>query len=184
MVSWGRGGGGSQGGGWNMTTRRGAKNYRWQNIKDYKGKTNSAQSVLANLLWLLYQPGTAGSTHRPHMYPTPGRAWEIGVVWGCAKAVPARPPSPLTPLLHCGNPTLRKRRRRHHTFSILSSIIMWRGARRLYSERPCWRWSSFKKQNIYDAVNQILCNWKKMTRDAKQWWHEKKGWKNTAMMRR
>ena len=34
------------------------------------------------------------STHRPHMYPTPGRAWGMGVVRGCARAVPARPPPP------------------------------------------------------------------------------------------
>ena len=46
------------------------------------------------------------STHRPHMYPTPGRAWGMGVVGGCARAVPAQPPSPLTPLLH--NSSLRQ----------------------------------------------------------------------------
>ena len=34
------------------------------------------------------------------MYPTPGRAWGMGVVRGCAGAVPARPHSPLTPLLY------------------------------------------------------------------------------------
>ena len=50
-----------------------------------------------HLFWLLYWPG---STHRPHKYPTPGRAWGMGVVGGRTRAVPARPPSPLTPLLH------------------------------------------------------------------------------------
>ena len=73
----------------------GKEHFRWQNREEYKGKTNWAQSALARLLWLLYQPG---STHRPHMYPTPGRAWGMGVVRGCARAVLARPPSPLTPL--------------------------------------------------------------------------------------
>ena len=67
------------------------QNYRCQNRKEYKGKTNSAQSALPHLLWLLYWPG---STHIPHMYPTPGWAWGMGVVRGCARAVPARPPSP------------------------------------------------------------------------------------------
>ena len=58
---------------------------------------NWAQSALAPLLWLLYWPS---STHRPQMYPMPGRAWVMGLVGGCARAVAARPPSPLTPLLH------------------------------------------------------------------------------------
>ena len=51
------------------------ENYRWQNIKEYKGKMNSAQSALVRLLWLLYRPG---SNHNPHMYPTPSRAWGMG----------------------------------------------------------------------------------------------------------
>ena len=51
------------------------QNYRWQNKKEYKGKTNWAQSALARAvparpppwlhsytIWLLYQPG---GTHRP-----------------------------------------------------------------------------------------------------------------------
>ena len=67
------------------------QNYRWQNRKEYDGKMNSAQYALARLFWLLYW---AGSTHRPHMYPTPGRAWVMGVVGGCARAVPALPPPP------------------------------------------------------------------------------------------
>ena len=88
------------------------QNYRCQNRKEYKGKMNWAQSALVLLLWLLYWPC---STNRPHMYPT----WGMGVVGGCTRAVLAKPPSPLTPLLHnlhCGNPTLRKRWCRHHTF--------------------------------------------------------------------
>ena len=60
-----------------------------QNRKEYKGKTNLAQSALGSLLWPLYRPG---STHRPHMYPTPGWAWGMGVVGGCARAVPSQPP--------------------------------------------------------------------------------------------
>ena len=80
--------------------------------KSIKGRwIHLAQSALARLLWLLYRPG---STHRPHMYPTPGRAWGIGVVGGCARAVPARPPSPLSisrllrySSLRRGNLTLR-----------------------------------------------------------------------------
>ena len=64
---------------------------RWQNRKEYKGKTSWAQSALARLLWLLYRPC---STHRPHIYPTPGRAWGMWVVGGCARTVLA----PLTPL--------------------------------------------------------------------------------------
>ena len=72
------------------------QNYWWQNRKEYKGKTNLAQSVLACLLWLLYR---LGSTHRPHMYPMPGRVWGMGVVRGCARAVPAQPHS-LTAILH------------------------------------------------------------------------------------
>ena len=86
------------------------QNYRRQNRKEYKGKTNLAQSELARLLWLLYRPS---STHRPHVYPTRGRAWGMGLVRGCARAVPSRPPSPCQDILHCGNPTLRKQRCRH-----------------------------------------------------------------------
>ena len=41
------------------------QNYRWQHRKEYKGKTNWAQSALARLLWLLYKPS---STHRPNTY--------------------------------------------------------------------------------------------------------------------
>ena len=65
-----------------------SQNYRWQNRKEYKGKTNWAQSALARLLWLLYR---LGSTHSPHMYPTPGRAcWlGMGAVGGCARAEPS-----------------------------------------------------------------------------------------------
>ena len=116
------------------------QNYRWQNRKEYKEKTNSAQSVLAGLFWLLYWPG---STHRPHMDPTPGRAWGMRVRQGSTS--PALPldftptqsgccTGPATPTDHppfvsisClgllrhsslrhGNPTLRKRWRTHCTF--------------------------------------------------------------------
>ena len=52
---------------------------------------------LAHLLDLLYRPI---STHSPHIYPTPGWVWGMGVVGECARAVLAWPPSPLTPLLH------------------------------------------------------------------------------------
>ena len=48
----------------------------------------------------LTQRGGGDGTHRPHMYPTPGQAWGMGVVRGCTRAVPVRPPSPFTPLLH------------------------------------------------------------------------------------
>ena len=91
-----------------------------------KGKTNWAQSVLVRLLWLLYLPC---STHRPHMYPTPGWVWGMGVVGGCARAVPAWPPSPLTPFLH--NLAVVPARQivlnlsSLYLFSILSSIILW-----------------------------------------------------------
>ena len=60
------------------------QNYRGQKRKEFKEKTNLAQSALAPLLWLLYRPGT---TQRPHMYPMPGRAGGMGVVKGCARAV-------------------------------------------------------------------------------------------------
>ena len=55
-----------------------------KNRKEYKGRTNCAHSALARLLWLLYRPG---STQRPHMYPTPGRVWGMGVVGGCARVL-------------------------------------------------------------------------------------------------
>ena len=62
------------------------QNYRWQNRKEYKGKTNAAQSALARLLWLLYRPGT---THRPHLYPTHGE-------WGWLEGAPGQyQPAPL-----------------------------------------------------------------------------------------
>ena len=48
----------------------------------------------------LTQRGDGGGTHRPHMYPMPSWAWGMGVVGGCARAVPDQPPSTLTPLLH------------------------------------------------------------------------------------
>ena len=48
----------------------------------------------------LTQRGGGDGTHRPHMYPTPGQAWGMGVVGGCTRAVPVRPPFPLTPFQH------------------------------------------------------------------------------------
>ena len=86
---------------------------------------NSAQSALGRLLWLLYRPSI---THRLHMYPTPGWSWGMGVVRGCARAVPARRPSPLTPLLHNSSlqqSYLEKMMMKALYFSILSSIILW-----------------------------------------------------------
>ena len=43
------------------------------------------------LLWLLYR--TAAPTDHICMYPAPGLAWGMGVVGGCARAIPA--PLPL-----------------------------------------------------------------------------------------
>ena len=48
----------------------------------------------------LTQREGGGGTHRPHTYPMAGRAWGMGVVEGCARAVPARPPYPFNLLLH------------------------------------------------------------------------------------
>ena len=72
-------------------------------IKPTSSFSQSRIAAMNNVLadGRLIQKGGGGGTHRPHMYPTPGRAWgKHGVVRGCAKAVPVQSPSPLTPLLH------------------------------------------------------------------------------------
>ena len=47
----------------------------------------------------LTQRGGGDGTHRPHMYPTLGQAWGMGVVGGCAREVPVQPPSPFVSTL-------------------------------------------------------------------------------------
>ena len=95
------------------------QNYRWQNIKEYKGKTNWAQSALACLLWLLYRPGRL-TDHT--CTPRPAGRGE----WGWLEGAPwqYRPSPPLHSSLQQSYFEKRTTILASY-FSILSSIILW-----------------------------------------------------------
>ena len=92
------------------------QNYRWQNSKAW-----ILHSLFLNVgfpQWRMKKILPWRTLQPPHSPCLAGRG-EWGVVGECVRAVPAQPPSPLIltrhtyTILHCSNPTLRKRR---HTF--------------------------------------------------------------------
>ena len=103
------------------------QNYRWQNRKEYKGKTNWAQSALARLLAVVPAWQHPQTTYVPHA------RWGVGNGGGRrvhqGSTGPAPPPwlhsyTICEDILHCRNPSLRKQWQASY-FSILSSIILW-----------------------------------------------------------
>ena len=92
------------------------QNNRWQNRKEYKGKTNWAQSLLVFTLAVVPARQHPQSTYVPHAQPVVGNGGGRRVRHGITGLAPLPLDSTLQGILHCGNPTLRKWRRRHRTF--------------------------------------------------------------------
>ena len=93
-----------------------SQNNRWQNRKEYKGKTNWAQSLLVFTLAVVPARQHPQSTYVPHAQPVVGNGGGRRVRHGITGLAPLPLDSTLQGILHCGNPTLRKWRRRHRTF--------------------------------------------------------------------
>ena len=83
---------------------------------------NWAPSVLARLLWLLYQPL---STHRPHMYPTVRNGGGRRVRQGSNGPAPLPLDSTLLKHSSLQQSYFEKTTTKAPYFFILSSIILW-----------------------------------------------------------